>query len=142
MLAAPTTLFSRVARYVGRVACCLSTGLIVLPAHAAPVADPLAYGTALSAAASVASPVAGQHGMVVSAQKLASEVGARILAKGGNAADAAVAMGYALAVVYPAAGNLGGGRVHDAAPTGQACDFFRFSGKGTTGRHAGYVFGQ
>ena len=47
--------------------------------------------------------------MAVSAQKLASQVGARILAQGGNAADAAVAMGYALAVVYPAAGNIGGG---------------------------------
>jgi len=47
--------------------------------------------------------------MVVTAQSLASEVGARILASGGNAADAAVAVAYALAVVYPAAGNIGGG---------------------------------
>ena len=47
--------------------------------------------------------------MVVTAQALASKVGARILAEGGNAVDAAVAVGYALAVVYPAAGNIGGG---------------------------------
>ncbi|MDX7952738.1 gamma-glutamyltransferase [Lichenihabitans sp. Uapishka_5] len=47
--------------------------------------------------------------MVVSAQHEATEVGAAILAAGGNAIDAAVAVGYALAVVYPAAGNLGGG---------------------------------
>ena len=47
--------------------------------------------------------------MVVTAQSLASKVGARILAEGGNAVDAAVAVGYALAVVYPAAGNIGGG---------------------------------
>ncbi|MGJ7543363.1 gamma-glutamyltransferase [Variovorax sp. LT1R16] len=47
--------------------------------------------------------------MVVTAQHLASQVGVDVLKKGGNAVDAAVAVGYALAVVYPAAGNLGGG---------------------------------
>lgn len=65
-------------------------------------------GTLPSQAASVA-PVAAQNGMVVSAQHLASKVGVDVLKKGGNAIDAAVAVGYALAVVYPAAGNLGGG---------------------------------
>ncbi|MEO8309928.1 MAG: gamma-glutamyltransferase [Caldimonas sp.] len=59
-------------------------------------------------AASVA-PVAAENGMVVTAQHLATEVGVDVLKKGGNAVDAAVAVGYALAVVYPAAGNLGGG---------------------------------
>ena len=59
-------------------------------------------------AASVA-PVAAEHGMVVTAQHLATQVGVEVLKKGGNAIDAAVAVGYALAVVYPAAGNLGGG---------------------------------
>ena len=63
---------------------------------------------ALARAASVA-PVAAENGMVATAQHLATEVGVDVLKKGGNAIDAAVAVGYALAVVYPAAGNLGGG---------------------------------
>ncbi len=54
-------------------------------------------------------PVRGKNGMVVSASKIASEVGIQILKKGGNAIDAAVAVGFALAVTYPAAGNIGGG---------------------------------
>jgi gamma-glutamyltranspeptidase / glutathione hydrolase len=54
-------------------------------------------------------PVAAEKGMVVSAQHLATEVGVDVLKHGGSAIDAAVAVGYALAVVYPSAGNLGGG---------------------------------
>ena len=54
-------------------------------------------------------PVAAEQGMVVTAQHLATRIGVQVLADGGNAVDAAVAVGYALAVVYPAAGNLGGG---------------------------------
>lgn len=49
------------------------------------------------------------NGMVVSEQRLASAIGASILQKGGNAIDAAVAVGYALAVVNPCCGNIGGG---------------------------------
>lgn len=62
----------------------------------------------LSYAASQA-PIAAENGMVVTAHRLATEVGVAILKQGGNAVDAAVAVGYTLAVVYPAAGNLGGG---------------------------------
>lgn len=69
------------------IALCLALGVVARPALAAE------------------SPQA----MVVSTQRLASQVGIDILKRGGNAVDAAIAIGYALAVVHPAAGNIGGG---------------------------------
>jgi gamma-glutamyltranspeptidase/glutathione hydrolase len=60
-------------------------------------------------AGAVEKPMEGRNGMVVSVSAPGSEVGLAILKKGGNAVDAAVATAFALAVTYPAAGNLGGG---------------------------------
>ncbi len=53
--------------------------------------------------------VFAEHGMVVAQEKIAAQVGADVLKRGGNAVDAAVATGFAMAVTYPRAGNIGGG---------------------------------
>jgi gamma-glutamyltranspeptidase/glutathione hydrolase len=89
----------------------------------APRLAALAAGFSLFAAAtagSADSPPAPESaaGMVVTSQHYASDVGAEVLRKGGNAIDAAVAVGYALAAVHPCCGNLGGGGfmlIHRAA---------------------------
>lgn len=76
---------------------------------------------------SIHSPVIGERGMVVSQSAIASRVGADIIRRGGNAVDAAVAVGFALAVTLPRAGNIGGDGfmlVHDAK-TGEQV-FFDF----------------
>ena len=54
-------------------------------------------------------PVRARHGMVVAMESIAADVGVSVLQKGGNAVDAAVAVGFALAVTHPFAGNIGGG---------------------------------
>jgi gamma-glutamyltranspeptidase / glutathione hydrolase len=67
--------------------------------------------------------VFAEHGMVVAQEKIAARIGADVLRRGGNAVDAAVATGFAMAVTYPRAGNIGGGGfmvIHSRDCTG--CD--------------------
>jgi gamma-glutamyltranspeptidase/glutathione hydrolase len=80
------------------VACCL-------PAYA----QEQRRGAYAPAAAGTVHAVVAEHGMVVAQEKIAARIGADVLKRGGNAVDAAVATGFAMAVTYPRAGNIGGG---------------------------------
>lgn len=93
------------------------TGTLWLSMVAFAAAPVLAQKKQLLEYPSIHSPVVGEQGMVVSQNAMASKVGADILRRGGNAVDAAVAIGFALAVTLPRAGNIGGDGfmlVHDA----------------------------
>jgi gamma-glutamyltranspeptidase/glutathione hydrolase len=92
----------------------LGTRLVAITISLALLTAPLAAQTAPQTSSEAASeteelPVRTTHAMVVTIQHDATDAGVAILKQGGNAVDAAVAVGFALAVVYPAAGNIGGG---------------------------------
>jgi gamma-glutamyltranspeptidase/glutathione hydrolase len=80
--------------------------LMIRPPASAQDARP---GVSRPPAAGAVRPTVATHGMVVAQEKLAARIGADVLARGGNAVDAAVATGFAMAVTYPRAGNIGGG---------------------------------
>ncbi len=115
-----TLLASSLALALASLAACSST-----PPQAAAQAPAAVQQTSAAQAASAAydfdmdvfHPVVAKNGMVATEQELASKIGLDILKAGGNAVDAAVGIGFALAVALPNAGNLGGGgfmMVHDA----------------------------
>jgi gamma-glutamyltranspeptidase/glutathione hydrolase len=94
--------FFRAAQIIGLAACVAfapSTLAQVAPPAPAPIITNMAR----------ALPVVARNGMVVAQEKLATHVGVEILRAGGNAVDAAVAVGFTLAVTHPQAGNIGGG---------------------------------
>ena len=77
----------------------------------------------------------GQHGMVASNSEIASRVGVEIMQRGGNAIDAAIAVGLALEVVYPYAGNIGGGgfmMIRKKDGTSTAIDYREMAPKAAT----------
>lgn len=85
----------------------LTVGLALICPGSQPAAQD--RGRAVYTAGAGALPVMAKSGMVVAQERLSAQVGADILVRGGNAVDAAVATGFAMAVTYPRAGNIGGG---------------------------------
>ena len=97
------------ALFTKRRALALALGVIGL-SYALPVfAQDSRHGYYAPPALDVVRPVAAKNGMVVAQERIAAGIGRDVLARGGNAVDAAVATGFAMAVTYPRAGNIGGG---------------------------------
>ena len=108
------------------------SALAVVPAAAQRAGDRLVEPSTGIPAAQTAR---GQHGMVASQEERATRIGVEVLEKGGNAVDAAVAVGFALAVTLPRAGNIGGGGfmlVHGADGQNTAIDYREIAPAATT----------
>lgn len=88
---------------------CLSAAMLAQPALSQTAQSAAVSQAAIFSDNAISHPVWAKNGMVASQQNEASEVGLNILRQGGNAVDAAVAVGFALAVTLPRAGNIGGG---------------------------------
>jgi len=107
---------------VARVILVIAVAAFAIPPQHASAQRLAAPGSAVPAA----QPVVAPNGMVVAQEARAARIGADILQKGGNAIDAAVATGFALAVSYPRAGNIGGGGfmvIHRATGEDTAIDY-------------------
>ena len=87
----------------------LAAILLVLSLGGLAAAQDMRRGFYTPLAADAIHSVAAEHGMVVAQEKTAARIGTDVLRRGGNAVDAAVATGFAMAVTYPRAGNIGGG---------------------------------
>ncbi|MDR2297618.1 MAG: gamma-glutamyltransferase [Comamonas sp.] len=112
------------------------TAVSAAPAPASQTASARAAAAAYDFDMDVFHPVEAKNGMVATEQELATQIGVDILKAGGNAVDAAVAVGFALAVALPNAGNIGGGgfmMVHDARSGKDiALDFREVAPKGAS----------
>src|SRR4029453_12986795 len=86
----------------------IHSGLVLALLVTAPASAQVAAVTRAPTIAAAQTFVA-RNGMVVAQEQCAARIGVEILERGGNAVDAAVAVGFALAVTYPRAGNIGGG---------------------------------
>jgi gamma-glutamyltranspeptidase / glutathione hydrolase len=84
-------------------------GLVLVVAWCGPLAAQEQRRVYVPFAADAIHAVVAEHGMVVAQEKISARIGADVLKRGGNAVDAAVATGFAMAVSYPRAGNIGGG---------------------------------